>query len=108
MAYTPPAGNAVAFVQGGLAYSPPAGNAADFSFVIGGNGAVVLSFSASNTGEHGVVGAGGTAVAIVPAISGICGPLGRSSYADVVMVADGSGRVDGYGNGAGILSFATS
>ena len=56
MSYTPPAGNAIAFVATGVVYTPPAGNAVNFSlgggeppateFTLTGFGAVTLGGSA--------------------------------------------------------------
>ena len=46
MSYTPPAGNAIAFVATGASYTPPSGGAVDFSFV---EGAPELTLSGSIT-----------------------------------------------------------
>ena len=76
MAYTPPSGNAVDFLAGGLSYTPPAGNAVDF--LEGGTGHATIVFSAASSGTHGVSGSGVAAIVLSTTGSGTVSPVGRT------------------------------
>lgn len=103
MAYTPPAGNAVALHFTGDAYTPPPGNNIDFTFAIFGDGSVSLPLDALGVVGHGVSGQAATSD-VVQAIGAaevyvIGEALARLSLG---VVADGQQPY--YGNASGLLT----
>ena len=103
MAYTPPSGNAVAFLDVGAPYTPPSGNAVDF--LDGGTGRATIVFSAASSGTHGVSGSGVAAIVLSTTGSGTVVPVGRTSYMDLVFVGSGTGSTIVSGIGDSSLEF---